>query len=87
VAKKAVLLRWRTASQAALLGFNVYCGNAKHRVKRNARLIPARGSAVQGHRYSFRDRVAARVRRAGPYWLQIVDQNGTRTWYGSTIAR
>jgi hypothetical protein len=86
-AKQSVLLRWRTASEPSLLGFNVYCGPSKHRVLRNTHLIRAHGSVSQGHRYSFRDRIAARVRRAGPYWLQIVDVQGTRSWYGSVIAR
>jgi hypothetical protein len=85
-ARQAVLLRWRTASEVSLLGFNVYCGPAKHRVQRNTQLIRAHGSVSQGHRYSFRDRIAARVRRAGPYWLQIVDTHGNRSWYGSVIA-
>ena len=85
-ARQAVLLRWRTASEVSLLGFNVYCGPSKHRVQRNTHLIRAHGSVSQGRRYSFRDRIAARVRRAGPYWLQIVDVHGNRSWYGSVIA-
>jgi hypothetical protein len=86
-AKQSVLIRWRTASEPSLLGFNVYCGSSKHRVQRNPHLIRAHGSVSQGRPYSFRDRIAARVRRAGPYWLQIVDVNGNRSWYGSVIAR
>jgi len=86
-AKQSVLLRWRTASEASLLGFNVYCGPSKHRVQRNTHLIRAHGSVSRGRLYSFRDRIAARVRRAGPYWLQIVDVQGNRSWYGSVIAR
>ena len=85
-AKQSVLIRWRTASEPSLLGFNVYCGPSKHRVQRNTHLIRAHGSTAQGRRYSFRDRIAARVRRAGPYWLQIVDVQGNRSWYGSVIA-
>jgi hypothetical protein len=86
-AKQSVLIRWRTASEPSLLGFNVYCGSSKHRVQRNTHLIRAHGSISGGRSYSFRDRIAARVRRAGPYWLQIVDVQGKRSWYGSVIAR
>jgi len=76
-----VVLHWRTASQLNLLGFNVYCG-ASHRVKRNAHLILARPGV---HRYSFGDRIARKVRRPGPYWLQTVDPSGNKSWFGSLV--
>ena len=70
-----------------MLGFNVYAGSATHRVRRNGHLIPAGGSDAQGRAYVYRLKVAARMRPAGPYWLQIVDNQGNRSWYGSVIAQ
>jgi hypothetical protein len=83
VARSRVLLRWRTASELNLLGFNVYCGaKASQRVRRNSHLILARRGV---HRYSFGDRIARKVRRPGPYWLQIVDPQGNKSWFGSVV--
>jgi hypothetical protein len=81
VTKSKVQLHWRTASSVNLLGFNVYCGSS-HRVKRNAHLILAHSGV---HNYSFGDRVAQKVRHPGPYWLQLVDPNGHRSWFGSVV--
>ena len=81
VTRSKVVLRWRTASQLNLLGFNIYCG-ASHRVKRNSHLILARQGV---HRYSFADRIARKVRRPGPYWLQTVDPSGNKSWFGSVV--
>ena len=81
VTRSRVLLRWRTASAINLLGFNVYCG-ASHRVKRNSHLILSRPGV---HRYSFADRIVRKVRRPGPYWLQLVDPNGKKSWFGSVV--
>jgi len=81
VARSRVLLRWRTASGIRLLGYNVYCGG-NHRVKRNAHLILSRPGVRS---YSFGDRIARKVRRPGPYWLQLVDPNGKKSWFGSVV--
>jgi hypothetical protein len=81
-----VALHWRTASEPNVLGFNVYSGPGTHRVRRNRHIIPAEGLGARGRGYVFRLKVAASVRRAGPYWLQIVDKQGTRSWFGSVSA-
>ena len=83
VTRSKVQLRWRTAAAINLLGFNVYCGSS-HRVKRNAHLILAHSGV---HKYSFGDRVAQKVRHPGPYWLQLVDPNGKKSWFASIVIR
>jgi len=77
---RAVLVRWRTGTEANELGFNVYRQQGTRRVRVNRRLLPALG-AVAGSSYSYRDRHAPR-HRALRYWLQDVAVDGTRTWHG-----
>ena len=77
---RGVLVRWRTASEAETLGFNVYRQVRGERVKLNRHLLPARGS-IGGASYSYVDRKAP-TRRALRYWLQVVDTDGSRTWQG-----
>ena len=69
-----VLVRWRTASEVDVLGFNVYRGVRGARVRVNRRLIAAHGAGS----YSFVDRRA----HAGRYWVQLVNLDGSRSWYG-----
>ena len=73
-----VLLRWRTASEAGLLGFNVYRG----RTRLARALIPARGGAG-GSSYSYLDRAAPHGRLLR-YRLQAVSANGTPVWSATT---
>src|SRR5262249_12046320 len=54
-----VTLRWRTAREADLLGFDVYRTTAKGRVRLNRRLIAGTGT-VAGHAYSWVDRRPSR---------------------------
>lgn len=75
---KAILLRWRTASEAGVLGFNVYRGRSAHARKLNHALIRAKGSPA-GARYSWLDRGA---QKGGRYRLQVVNVDGSRRWYG-----
>lgn len=87
--KRVVLLRWRTASEVGVTGFNLYCGSAKPLVKRNAKLIRAKGlagSALKPRTYSFRDKLPPRA-KAGPYWLEIVPLRGRPTLYGPLKVR
>lgn len=72
---KGVLLRWRTASETNVLGFNVFRTGRKV----NRQLIRARGS-VSGWRYSFLDRHAPYA--ALTYKLQAVGTDGSRSWFG-----
>jgi hypothetical protein len=77
-AARGTVLRWRTASEAGLLGFNVYRGTGARTRKLNHSLIRAKGGAA-GASYSWLHRGA----RAGSrYRLQIVNADGTRHWYG-----
>jgi hypothetical protein len=79
---RGVSLRWGLASQADVLGFNVYRQVGAKRTRVNARLI--RAHAAGG--YSLLDR---RAQRAAParYWLQIVNLDGSRAWYGPARVR
>lgn len=86
---KSVVLRWRTASEYNTLGFNVFRTVRGQRVKLNNRLIPA-ASLINGRNvnaYSFRTRLASgRAAAAGRFWLQEVETNGARSWYGPVRA-
>ena len=76
--RRGVVLRWRTASEVGVLGFNVYREQRGQRVKLNRTLIASRGSAASGRVYTFRDRRPAA--KAARYWLQTVQLDGSRTW-------
>lgn len=69
-----VELRWRTASEVQLLGFNVYRGTRRL----NRSLIPAGGRRGA---YSFVDRAAKGA--AATYRLQLVSTDGVSRWYGA----
>lgn len=77
--RAGVVVRWRTGTEAGVLGFHVYRLHAGKSVRVDRRLIPSRGS-VSGARYSFLDRRAPRGKVS--YRLQAVDSSGARTWYG-----
>jgi hypothetical protein len=74
---KGVQLRWRTATEVGLLGFNVYRGT----VKLNRALIHAKARAG-GAAYGF----AVRPGRAGAYRLQAVGIDGSKRWVGTASA-
>jgi hypothetical protein len=77
---RAIMLRWRTGSEADTLGFNVYRQLHGKRVKLNRRLLPALGG-LGGSSYSYRDGRAPR-HRAVRYWLEDIALDGTRTLHG-----
>lgn len=77
---QGVELRWRTAQETDLLGFDVY----RSGVKVNRTLIAARGSGAAGAVYRLLDRNA---RAAYAYRLQAVKLDGTRAWIGRAVAR
>jgi hypothetical protein len=78
-----VRLRWRTAREADLLGFDVYRATAHGRIRLNSRLI-ATGGTAGGRAYSWVDR---RPRRGvSRYWLRAVSIRGT-SWIGPVTAR
>jgi hypothetical protein len=75
---RSVELRWRTAQETALLGFNVYRFGGGRAVKMNRTLIPARAAGL-GTRYRFLDR-SARSATTYTYRLQAVRAQGGRAW-------
>jgi len=78
-----VLVRWRTASELDLLGFNVYRQVNGQRKRLNARLIGAHGAGA----YSYLDRYAPQRKRVR-FWIQAVNVDGSRNWYGpAEVAR
>ena len=80
---KGIEVRWRTASEADTIGFNVYREVNGRRVRVNAKLIASKGRGS----YSFLDRRAPRG-KAIRYWIQEVAIDGTRRWYGpARVAR
>ena len=80
-----VILRWRTASENAVLGFNVWRRGTRGESRVNRSLVAARGT-VAGASYRLIDR-AARAGRSYIYRLQIVSRDGSRSWYGSARVR
>ena len=70
---KGVHVRWQTASEARVLGYNVYVERNGKRVKLNAKLIRAKGAA--GGSYLFKATVPK-----GKFWLQTVNTDGSRLW-------
>lgn len=87
-ARGGVAVRWRTASEHNTLGFNVYRGQRAGRLRLNRTLIPgsaATGRARTGSAYSWLDRKAPR--RTVRYWLQEIEIDGSRAWYGPVSIR
>lgn len=75
-----VLVRWRTASELQMLGYNVYRDVNGRRVRVNSKLIAA-ANASSARTYSYRDRKAG-MGKALRYWIQAVNLDGSRRWYG-----
>jgi len=75
-AQGVVLLRWRTASNQGLRGFNVYRDVGGRRVKLNRSLIASRGS--RGTSYSYRYRVVKGKKAPARFWLETVHLDGVR---------
>ena len=78
---RGVVVRWRTGTEAELLGFQV-CRRRGHSWRRiTPSLIAARGS-VSGASYRFLDRSARRRRVSYRYRIKAVNQDGTTAWFG-----
>ena len=84
--RRGIVVRWRTASEVDLLGFNVWrtSGDGKPRRVNGALVVPKGGGL--GSRYSFVDRTA-RPGRTYAYRLQIVRISGASAWSPSVTAR
>ena len=79
-----VLVRWRTGSEVGVLGFNVYRAERRSGRKRlNRALIAVAGSgSARGRTYLWHDRSPAALRFHPSYWLEQVELDGRRFWYG-----
>jgi hypothetical protein len=79
-----IVVRWRTANESDVLGYNLWRVAAGKTAKLNRSLIVARASGrAAGAAYSVVDRAAVR-RAAYTYRLQAVGRDGKRYWLGST---
>lgn len=81
--RDGVLLRWRTGTEARIVGFNVYRVAGAHRIRVNRALIAASAGAL-GAEHRWLDRTAAH--RGTRYWLQTVSTSGARSWAAATAA-
>jgi hypothetical protein len=80
-----VRLRWATAQEADLLGYNLFRAQHGKLVKLNRTLIPGVfGGTARGHAYSWLDRSGEWQRGALQYRLQAVSLGGNRSWVGVT---
>src|SRR5262249_3096552 len=77
---KGVVVRWRTGTEADLLGFQVYRsrGHSWQRITRS--LIASKGS-VSGASYRFLDGTAKRA-WAYRYRIKALNRDGTANWFG-----
>ena len=78
--RAGAVVRWRTASEADVLGFHVYRQRGATRVRLNGALIPAYGTA-KGHAYSF----VARGVTSGRFFLRVVGTDGRPSWLGPAV--
>jgi hypothetical protein len=77
-ASGGVQVRWRTASETEIVGFDLFRSGADGRLQKlNRTVIRARHAGTsRGGSYRFLDRTA----RAGTYRLRVVDFAGRRRW-------
>ena len=74
---RGAVVRWRTASEIGILGFNVHRQENTNRVRVNSKLIAAKGGGF----YSFLDRRSFKGKGVR-YFIQLVNVDGSRSWYG-----
>jgi hypothetical protein len=77
-AAKSVALNWRTASEASVLGYNLYGFVHGQRVKLNGKVIASKGSGA--HTYSFSYRLLQGKQAPTRFWLQTISLDGGRQW-------
>jgi plastocyanin len=75
-----VLVRWRTGTEADLLGFNLYRSQGQSWKRITRSLIAAKGS-VSGASYRYLDRTAKHG-ISYRYRIKAVHGDGTATWFG-----
>jgi hypothetical protein len=87
VGRHGVRLTWRTTSELDVVGFNVWRFADGKGVKVNRTLVAAKAAGrVGGATYRLLDK-AVRPGIAHTYRLQVVNQNGTRSWRASKTVR
>lgn len=72
------MLRWRTLSEAGVLGFHVYSAQNGRRTRLNRTVVPAT-AGLGGRLYRWRDRLGGNTTQ---YWLQELNAGGRSVWYG-----
>jgi hypothetical protein len=77
---KGVVVRWRTGTEADLLGFQVYRSSGRSWQRLSHSLIAAKAS-VSGASYRFVDKTAKRG-VAYRYRIKAIDRDGTASWFG-----
>jgi hypothetical protein len=81
--KRGVVLRWRTASEANMLGFRIYRRQAGKYLRITRTIVPAQG-AIAGAGYRYVDRNAPQ-RGLLRYRIQMIDRDGWRSWFGRPL--
>ena len=84
--RSSVVLSWRSGSDLAVLGYNVYGDLHGKRVKLNRSLIASSGS-TRGSTYRFTYRHAPGKPSVARFWLQRVNRDGSRAWHGPARVR
>jgi hypothetical protein len=88
-AGSAMEVRWRTAQETALLGFNVYrSSSGGPTIRLNRTLIRAKGRGAAGARYRLVDHRRSPVgTTVFTYRLQAVETGGTRYWVATSVVK
>jgi hypothetical protein len=76
--RHGVVLRWRTAQETTLLGFNIVREQKGKLLKLNRTLIRSVGGTARGHAYSWLDRRPPSQRVS--YRIQAVRFDGSHAW-------
>jgi len=80
------LIRWSTASETDVIGFNIYRGTEDEystSAPINIELIPGHGTTTQPHDYEFQDIDQLIYETTYYYWLESVNLGGSNNVYGS----
>jgi hypothetical protein len=83
---RIVSVRWKTAAEPDVLGFNVYREVGKKRTKLNKALIGSKG-AVAGASYKWLDKLPKTLKGSPCYRLEAVSGTGTKTVLRTTCRK
>ncbi|MBI5374152.1 MAG: hypothetical protein HZA77_01880 [Candidatus Schekmanbacteria bacterium] len=80
---KKVLIKWITASEIDNIGFNIYRSKTQDGdyIKLNRKVIPSKGNATMGAKYTFKD---IDIESGRTYWYKIedIDNKAGSTFHG-----